>query len=432
MRRIITAVTFLGILLPGWVASAGETAYEQAMARGVSASENGDNKAAALEFSSALGERPNDPEALLYLGIAQNRAKETEAESTLKKALSLDPANPRTNLELGILYLNRGVNAEAEDYFENTVRIAPDSAQASNAREHLRLLKSSGRDKRWELRFLTGVQYDSNVLLNAEGVPLPVGVERSGDWRGIFNLGVKYSPLRTNDFDLTASYSLYQSFHFRLDQFDINQNQVELAGKYRFNDMLAVKLGYTFEYQFIGGDSYADNNSVMASLLLTDPASGISTSVDYRYRNTGYKNTPMFSFNHERSGDNHQAGFTSKLQFGNNVLFRAGYYFDQDLTYRDYWDYGGKKGLAGMTMRLPFSLVMDVGGEAYFKDYEALYPGAGAQRKDTSWTGSLVASRFFGEMFSLTAGIYYNRNESNIAAFDYVRTITSLLAQVRF
>jgi len=419
------------VVLVPLMAAASESAYEKAIARGVAGIESGDHAAAATEFRAALAERPDDPEATLYLGIAQNRSRDAEAEATLKKALFQEPANPRTNLELGILYLNRGVIAEAEDYFENTVRIAPDSAQAANAREHLRLLKAGGGEKRWGVRFLTGLQYDSNVLLNADGIPLPAGVERSEDWRGIFNLGLTYTPVKTGSFDLTAAYSLYQSLHFRLDQFDINQNQLELAAQYSFNEKLALKMGYAFDYQFIGGDGYANNNAASASLVLSGPG-GLNTTLDYRYRNTGYKNTPMFATNHDRSGQNHQGGISAKLPLGTNAVARAGYYYDMETTSQHYWDYGGHKTLAGITVRLPFSLVTEASGEAYFKTYDGLYPSAGMQREDVSWTGSLVLSRFFGETFSLTAGIYYNRNESNIAAFDYVRTITSLLGQVRF
>lgn len=421
----------LALFIAPLPAFASESLFEKAIAKGVADMESGDYQAAAAEFRMALAERPEDSDALLYLGIAQSRVSDTDAESTLKKALSLDPSNPRTNLELGILYFNRGVNTEAQDYFENAVHLAPGTPQAANAGEYLTMMATGRGDKRWGVNFLTGLQYDSNVLLNADGAPLPAGIKDRKDWRGIFNLGLNYMPIKTGNFELNTSYSIYQSLHFRLNEFDVNQNQAELTGKYSFNGNLALKAGYTFEYLLVGAESYANSNSGNASLILNGPA-GSTTSLEYRYRYSGYKNSDMFLANNIRSGANQQGGVNTRVPVGDSAFLRLGYYFDSENTRREYWNYDGHRGVVAVTARLPFLFVSELSAEACTRRYDAPYPTAGINRKDTSWTASVLLSRFFGDVFSLTAGFYYNRNDSNISDFDYDRTITSLLAQVRF
>ncbi|HEY6839115.1 MAG TPA: tetratricopeptide repeat protein, partial [Geobacteraceae bacterium] len=187
------------VCLLAWsgTACASEAAYEKAFSRGMAALEDGNYGGAATEFRTALTEHPDDAEATLYLGIALSRSKDPQADEVLIHALSLEPANPLTNLELGIRNFNNGVFAEAGDYFENLITIAPGSEYSTLAEEYLRRIKEKTRAKRWGLRFTAGMQYDSNVILNADGTPLPQGVSRRSDWRGILNAGLDYSLLRT-------------------------------------------------------------------------------------------------------------------------------------------------------------------------------------------------------------------------------------------
>ncbi|MBI5049348.1 MAG: tetratricopeptide repeat protein [Nitrospirae bacterium] len=133
------------------VSYAVEAKYERHIAKGIAYIEARDYVNAAEEFRSALKEKPNDPVAVLYLGIAFSRSGDKEAETILKKALALNPQEPRTNLELGIYYFSKAVYDEAKDYFENTIEIAPNTEFSSKSEEYLKRIKERAVTKPWSI-----------------------------------------------------------------------------------------------------------------------------------------------------------------------------------------------------------------------------------------------------------------------------------------
>lgn len=405
--------------------------FEKAMARGVAGIESGEYAAAADEFRQALAQHPDDPQATLYLGIALNRSKDAAAEETLKRALRHDPASARTNLELGTLYLQRGIYEEARDFFRETLNLGAEGEIADAARRGLELIESPKSDKRWGVRLMGGGQFDDNVVLNPDGSPLPTGIARKSDWRGIISLGVNFIPVKTERFELSAGYGAYQSLHTRLTQFDLTQNQLDLAARLRLGGALTAGLAYGLEYLQVGGHDFAVNHSISPSLTYS-PRDGLATQLSYRYRDTAYKDQPMFAANHDRSGETHLAALQQKIPLGDSVVIRAGYSYERELTARSYWDQYGSRLLAGVTAQLPLELVGDASAEFVTRTYGGVYPGTGQVRRDEAWSASLVMSRPIGKNFSLTAGYYHTGNDSNLSVFTYTRSITSILAHVRF
>lgn len=426
-------LTYILIILTSTIASASESQYEKHMAKGTLAVETGNYREAESEFSNALKEKPNDHTATLYLGIAQSRSGDKEAASTLKKALSINPDDPRTNLELGIYYFKRETYEEAEDYFENAVRLAPDREFSEKAGEYLKMARSGGKEKAWALNISGGAQYDSNVVLNPEGSPLPQGISRKSDWRGVIYLKGKYNIIRSKKAEGTISYSLYNSTHSRLSEFDIRQHQLEASAGYSITDMFRIKGAYTFEYIYVGGDDYSRSHTIGPSLVITE-GKGFSTEIEYRYRDSRYINAELFLDNSERTGSNNLIGIIQNIPISKAISARFGYAHDRDNTRKDFWDYRGDKGRADIRASLPWNIYMDLGGEYYGKHYDGSSPASatGQKRRDKVYTGSIAATKVFTEKTSATLGQLYTRNRSNIDAFDYKRAITSIFINVRF
>lgn len=109
-----------------------------------------------------------------------------------------------------------------------------------------------------------------------------------------------------------------------------------------------------------------------------------------------------------------------------------GYAHDVDNAQVDYWSYKGNKGLAELKFRLPYRIFIDIYGDYYDKDYDGIYPGTGTERHDKIWTGTFSGTKFLSDRFSLSLGLYYTNNKSNIDFFDYDRIIPSLYVNVRF
>jgi len=188
----------------------------------------------------ALQKHPDDPTATLYLGIAQSRSGNKEAGLSLKKALALNPTNLRTNLELGIFYFNQSAFGEAEDHFNTTKKLVPQTELSDMADKYLRVMKQGGAEKPWSLNISLGGQYDSNVSIAPDGTPLPEGITHKSDWRAIAYLNGRYTFINTRTVEGSAGYSLYQSLHSRLSDFDVTQNLFDLRGSYAINNSLKL------------------------------------------------------------------------------------------------------------------------------------------------------------------------------------------------
>jgi len=407
--------------------------YELAMAKAVSRIESKDYEGAIRDLEDVLKSRPNDEQATLYLGVALSRSGKADAEGVLKKALSMNPQNPRTNLELGICYWNRGVQGEARDYFENTIKLAPNTEYSEKANEYLKLVKPEVVPKRWSLNVSAGGQYDSNVVLNSGGEPLPEGISRKSDWSAVFYLNGRYNFIAKEKVDASAGYSFYQSLHADLSDFNITSHLLDLKAAYHVSPILAVQGLYSFEHVSTGGDPYDYAHTISPSVIISE-GRRFFTVVEYRYRYSHFMNSDLFQDNSDRTGHNNTVGIVQNIPIGDSVMFRVGYAHDVETARKDFWSYRGDKGIVGLQANIPWSIYLDIYGEYYRKGYKGVSPlsGFGDKRKDWITTASIAATKQLSDMFSITLGQLYTRNKSNITAFDYKRAITSLFFNVRF
>ena len=408
-----------------------DTAYEIAVTRAVSKIENADYEGAVNDLEGVLKTRPADEQATLYLGIALSRSGKRDADGMLKKALSINPGNPLTNLELGIYYVNKSMYDEAGDYLENTIKLAPNTEFSAKAEEYLRLLKKGGVPKPWALDILIGGQYDSNVVLNSDDNPLPEGVSRKSDWRAVLYLKGGYDFIKSERAGGTVSYSLYQSLHSKLDDFNITDHLLELKGTYAVSSVVNLKGTYSFEHVSVGGDTYDFAHSITPSLIISE-GGGLSTVIEYRYRKSHFVDAKLFEDNSDRTGSNNLVGISQYIPLGNSVIFKFGYSYDVDSTQEDYWDYSGNKVIAGLQFNLPISIYLALNGEYYIKDYEGINPIEGKERDDKVSTASISVTKMLSDRYGITIGELYTRNKSNIEAYDYKRSITSLFFSARF
>ncbi len=429
--KSLVLLTFIFILTSSPVSHATEAIYEQHIAKGIASLESNNYRDAIEEFRAAINEKPDDAAAALYLGIALSRSGDKEAETALKKALSINPQEARTNLELGIYYFNRAVYDEATDYFENTIRLAPNTEFSASAEEYLRVIKKAEVIKRWALNISVGSQYDSNVVLNPTDSPLPEGISGKSDWRAVLYLKGRYSIITGEKVEGFVSYSAYQSLHMELSDFNITQHLLELKAIYGISSLLNLSGTYSFEYIYVGGDKYDYAHSLSPSLIISE-GGGLSTIVEYRYRNSHFIDSDLFVSNSDRTGSNNLIGITQDIPVHPSILAKFGYSHDEDSTRKDYWDYSGDKGFIGVKFNMPYRIFLDLYGEYYRKGYDGINPLSDSNRKDKTHTYSVSATKALTDRYSITIGQLYTRNESNITAYDYKRAITSIFLNARF
>lgn len=412
-------------------AFATEADFQKRMARGVVALESGDSTTAQDEFRSALKEHPADPEATLYLAIALNRANDPDAESALKNALRLDPANPRINLELGSFYYNRKMFEEAGDYFESLLAQQPDAEMKAAADGYLAAIRRQSSGKRWGGTATGGVQYDSNVPLVADSGPLPAGVSRKGDLRGLFNIGLNGVALRDSQQELTGSYSFYQTAHLRLSDFNLTQNLIDVTYKRQVSPLLSARVSGSFESILLGGKLFDNDVSITPGLFAVF-REGMISGFEYRLRGSSYSNSSTYPANSDRNGVTHAVIITHRQQLSDTLNARAGYTFERDLAKVDAWSSNAHLGSAGVAVTLPNSLLLDVALDAASRTYDEKMIGESDARSDTTLTGGASLTWQQSEHLGMSLGYSYTSNASNISGYDYSRSITSIMVQGRY
>ncbi len=428
IRLLFSALFFL--IITG-ISYADDSVYQKHIALGIAALETNNYRDAVDEFSAALKEHSDDHTATLYLGIAQSRSGNKDAGPSLKKALALNPKNPRTNLELGIFYFNQSAYGEAKDHFAATKKLAPQTELSEMAENYMRAMGQGGSAKPWSLLMSLGTQYDSNVAIIPDDRALPLGLSDKSDWRAVVYLKGKYTFVSSKNLEGSASYSLYQSLHNNLSDFNVTQHLFDLKGSYTLSPSLKLTGTYTFEYVYLGGDGYDYAHAISPSLTLLE-GNGFSTILEYRYQYSHFMNTDLFSTNSFRTGSNNLAGITQIIPLKTSIAAKVGYAHDENAANKEYWDYSGDKFFAGLTFTLPHRMFLDLYGEYYSRDFEGISPASDSARKDTSRTVSASLTKAYSNRLSLTLAQLYTKNKSNIEDFDYKRSITSLFLNVRF
>lgn len=429
-RKFIKFVLIVVFVFTSSYAYSSETLYDQHMKKGTAGVESGDFGAAEEEFRSALREKPDDNRALLLLGAVLNRKGTKEAEEVLKSALRADPSDPETNLELGKYYYRKAVYPEARDYFENTIDLAPSGRHASEAGNYLAEMKKPA-GARLRLDVTAGLQYDSNVIIGSSNTTLPEGISGKSDVSALLYLKGRYDLPPSQNFRAGLSYSLYQSLHSKLSDFDITQHVLGVQMACNVSQAASLKTSYSYEYTYVGSEDYNYAHVVSPSLTLSG-GRGLSTVLFYTYTKMGFMNAGLFQDNSDRTGSNNLFGVIQNFPLGGPVSGKAGYTYDRDSTRKDFWDYKGHKGHLAVTVPLPREASLDLYGEYYNKKYDGVGPFSPLIRKDEILTLSLNITKRLSEKLSVSAGQIYVGNSSNIEVFDYKRSISSVYVTARF
>lgn len=375
-------------------------AFDLHITKGILALDRKDYTRAIEDINAALNEKPDDPSANLYLGIALcNSGNEKEGEKLLKKALKLDPLSPRANLELGILYYKRGIYDEAKDFFETVKTLSPGTDLSDMAKDYIRETERKEKrgkmtEKNWAFSLTGGLQYDSNVILEPSDGTLPQGISRKSDWRGIIYLDAKYTPAIAENFSIGPTYSFYQSLHKELDDFNVQQYLPGLMLNYTISKNLTLRAQYTYEWTSVGGEHYLSSHAISPTVTIAE-GKGFFTSLNYRYQDKDFKNTTLFVNNTERNGSNNLIGITQYICISRATL-SLGYSHDVDTTDTNYWSYKGNSGNLDLRFDLGEKWVLDLSGKYYQKDYKAEYPGTTEKRKDKTMTYSANLTKTLG------------------------------------
>ena len=129
--RILQLVSAVALLVAGGVAAQPSQPLEEALRKGTEAVRSGRYQEAEHWFQTAVRSSPNDPTALMELGVAElGLGKPEDATGNLRKAIAISPGLQGANLFLGIGFVQMHRVEEAVKALRRETELDPKNAQA--------------------------------------------------------------------------------------------------------------------------------------------------------------------------------------------------------------------------------------------------------------------------------------------------------------
>jgi tetratricopeptide (TPR) repeat protein len=393
---------------------------------GVALVQGGEYRAAIPWLTAAQSEPALDGRASLFLGIAQVRLGRLDsADVNFARAADRDSGvrMPARYYE-GIIAYQEGRWADARGDFTYVRTYAPTSTMGREATEFLARIEGQGQP-RGEVYGSVGFQYDSNVVLSTDAIQ----ISNKADGRAVLSLGGYYAPVRTEDAQLTVGYEFFQSLHFDLTDYDLQDHRGNLQWSGTWG-------------QFYGGlqsryDYYLLKTSSFLQEVNSGPWGGIEeedfgrTEVLYGARWRDYKKR---AYSPTRDTWNNSAGLRQYFYLGSHFRYlQLGYQFNHETPKHsagDPFEYDGHEAGATLAWAFPMWAVDTQIGFGYRREnYDA---NASAGRDDNQYLMSASASRQLNEFLMLTVGYVGDINDSNKSEFTYDRYIGSVALEARF
>lgn len=416
---------------------------------GVALVETGQYREAISWLEKAQQNEDSAARASMFLGLAQLRLGEREAATQNFERAAQDPElQLSARYYLGVTAYQRGQWTEAEDHFTYVAEQSPDTAVGTEAERFLEKL-GIRVTRNYSLYGSTGFQYDSNVILAPGGAAGEaqdiLGVSQKSDGRAVFNLGGNYVPWRNRTAELSLGYDFFQSLHFELNEFNIQDHGPSAQVSARFGRFRAGLLG-RYDYYLLETDSFLQQVTAWPWASMQQGNFG-RTDAYYRMRGRDYKKR-RFAV---RNAFNHLFGIQQLFYLGSPDRFATvGYEFsledpwiDDDLvddevfTKDEAESYGftGHQISVGAGALLPLDLRTDLRFWYQHRRYASEsreFDEDGERRNDNEYYVVLTVTKRVLEWLDVTAAFLGDINDSNSLPFDYDRYIASLTVRAHY
>lgn len=420
---------------------------------GIAQSNLGKYNDALLSLNAAEKALPDNPLVYYYQGLVYHQLNAFDQSPALfSRAMALSPdLTPSARYYTGVAHYQLGLIDEAQKEFEAAIASGePESELARSAREFLERRGAAPKGpRRWDLSLSVSEQYDSNVVLLPEGTQPPggtSGISRKDDFRTAFYARGEFRPIQTTVWTAGTTYGFYQSFHRTLSAFDVEDHSPSLFIQRQFGIMQA-RFQYVYDYVKVGRSPYLISHAIQPTFTIAEGGNKF-TQFQFRYQNKDFQQG-RFLFNSVRDGKNWLAGVTQYVYFADNTgYWRAAYTYDTDRTgggspaiatpgdqTNADWAYKAHRLSASLGVPPMMTIKPSLAFDYYRQNYDnpnSFSATGTTRRRDNILFFTATLSRDITESLRVALEYNYTRDQSNVPAFDYNRSIYSVTLTGRF
>ncbi|MBI1817242.1 MAG: tetratricopeptide repeat protein [Deltaproteobacteria bacterium] len=403
---------------------------------GVALVEAGQYRDAIEWLERAQRDEGSAARASLFLGIAHLRLDDRSAARTnLERAARDSALRQPAQYYLGIIAYQEHDWPHAREHFEAAKATGGDSEMAREATTFLGKL-GEGERPRGEIYGALGIAYDSNVSLAPSDQAIKNAAGISGEADGLVTLfaGARYAAWRSERVEFSIGYEFFQSLHFKLDDFNLQDQRPYLQLLVNWDPLKAGVLAH-YDYYLLRDDSFLQEGTVLHWIDLPEGNFGRS-EIYYRMHRQDYFLDPFAGL---LDSFDHAAGAHQFVYLGAPERFLSvGYQFDHLDPINaagDPYGYDGNEVNTNVGWMLPAGTLpplQQISTEAGFAYRHERYASQSDGRRDDVYLITGAAETPITDHISLTLAYLGTINNSNDAAFTYDRNIVSLSLGVRF
>ena len=207
------------------------------------------------------------PELELYEGLALYGLGRDDpgAARSLESVAGVGGAargiDPVANYYAGMAWQRAGDRDRARSALQRVIEEYPGTSWAQAAQRALDGNSASGTQaKRMWARVTAGIEWDSNAVFRGEGVTLPEDISNQDDFLGVLAAEIAAEVVQSGPWTLGLRADYLGTYHFDLTDFDLQYPGVGAWVDYRLSPASLLRLDYAFHYGWLGYEAYVTSN----------------------------------------------------------------------------------------------------------------------------------------------------------------------------
>lgn len=434
-----------------------------------------DFAASSVELETAaqtLGEER--AEIALYRGLlllTQPEPKSAAAGAAwLERARTLggEAVEPVASYYAGMGWSTAQDRGRARESLQRVVREWPGTKWATSAER--RLSEMGAASRRWWGLVRAGLEYDSNAVLQGQGVPLPSEISSQRDIRGVWSAQTGTELFRTGQWASGAAFNYFGSAYRDVKSYDTQFPGVAVWLDRKLDDATTLRVAADGGYAWVAEEPFFWTHRASLSLLRQWADAG-SSELFARYWHDDYLKIsgdvpgpepgvpypscappadplafcgPPGLDEHgarNRDGNGTTIGFLQSLRIPVELPFgdataRLGYQYDRFVARGTEYTYQAHAVAGGIRVGLPWSAALDVSGAWAYRPYRhpSTFPNqplienteyvlSATRHRETSYAVDVVVERPITTWLSASARWHLERTDSTAEVFDYHRQI---------
>ncbi|MDP3787024.1 MAG: tetratricopeptide repeat protein [Candidatus Omnitrophota bacterium] len=355
-----------------------------------------------------------------------------DAITAFERAKELDNTlTQAAEYQIGLANLKEKRFREAKKAFKDIIVLDPNSDLAQLSNEYMEALNRKEKAERpFRATLNVSGQYDTNVLLKPGDDTLATGITNESDWREVITFMGQYRQKVAERLVIEPQYSMYLSHQNKIGAYDVLSHTVSVTPNY-YLDKATLGVATSYNYTDVGREKYLTTISVspLANLIV---GKNHMFQGNFKYQDKDYARTPTIA-DEDRNSDDYSGGLGYFFFFAENKGFLGLHYgINKEDTEGINWEYLGNRFTASVLYPFLEKFKLSLAGDAFLQNFDNSNTIFNVKRHDKVLTASSMLAYNFWKAAELQFRYTYVKDHSNIAIYDYDRSIYSLGVEYKF